>query len=238
MRKWFNKGFGSGRISNGRSDSSKRNSSNQIYGQLRDHLERMSFQAFRTLILLWLSAKGYRRIIPIKRSGARGRRQQAGADFLADSPYAPRQRVAIQIRHWRSPVQKRVVDEFRGFLIRNRIQEGLLVANQAFYDAALRVCQADSAWPVRPWSIARLSGSLAALGLGVEIDKKGFRVDDNFFRGLRQIQIGRLPAGNRTTKAPSRSLPDFARIFPDGSWWWPIALVILFLLLLLGRASR
>src|SRR5438552_3583774 len=98
-------------------DSSRPNSSSGsgFYGALTERLRNLSFPAIQTGVLLWLSAKGFRDIQVLKRSGARGRRLIGGADFIADSPHDPDIRVAVQVRHWRTPIQRRAIDELWGF---------------------------------------------------------------------------------------------------------------------------
>src|SRR5690242_20284349 len=104
-------------IGDGSSSGSRRNSSSELYSQITNRLRMLSFQAFRTLVFLWLNAKGYRRVQVLKRSASRGRRPIGGPDFLAISPRPSRTKVGIQIRHWKTPVQKRVVDEMRGWML-------------------------------------------------------------------------------------------------------------------------
>jgi hypothetical protein len=216
------------------SSGSRRNNSSGIYGQLRSRLESMSFQAFRTLVFLWLSAKGYRKIFALKRSGSRGRRAFGGADFLATSPYFPRVQVAIQIRHWRTPVQKRVVDELRGFMLRQRISQGLIVTNSRFFPGALKVARVDSGAPVRLWSSAQLAGSMAALGLGVERVEGQHLIADWFFRGINQVRFGwSLPRKRRFTPE-LESGPGFGRPWPDSSWWLMLAVLVVLIGFILG----
>src|SRR5580704_537798 len=104
------------RNSNSRSTSDN-SSSNVLYRALTERLRQLSFSAFETGVLLWLGAKGYRDICVLKRSAARGRRPIGGADFIARPPYDPTVKVAIQVRHWQTPIQRRAVDELWGFLL-------------------------------------------------------------------------------------------------------------------------
>lgn len=223
---------------------SKRNNSSGIYGQLRSRLESMSFQSFRTLVFLWLSAKGYRNVFVLKRSGSRGRRSHGGADFLARSPHHPLSRVAVQIRYWKTPLQRRVVDELRGYMLRNGIQEGLIVTNSSIYSAARRSARDLETKPVRLFSSAQLAGSMASLGLGFEKTGGRHEVADWFFRGLDQIQLGyslddKNVLVNRKRKRLGESLvgPRCGDHWPDGIIWLVlIGLTILVLASVLGVA--
>jgi hypothetical protein len=214
----------------GGSSGSKRNNSSGIYGQLKSRLESMGFQSFRTLVFLWLSTKGYRNVFALKRSGSRGRRPFCGADFLATSPNFPRVQVAIQIRHWRTPVQKRVVDELRGFMLRKGIHQGLIVTNSRFFPGALKSAREFSDEPVLLWSAAQLAGSMAALGLGVERVGGRVQIADWFFRGLKQIRIGWGAPRKRRLTPESASGPDFGRNRSDFSWWCLLVVIIALLL--------
>jgi hypothetical protein len=181
----------SGGDDSGNSNSnSKRNSNSGIYRQLANRLRMLNFQAFRTLVFLWLSAKGYRQVQVLKRSASRGRRPVGGPDFLAISPDLPRTRVAIQIRHWQTPVQKRVVDEMGGWMLRMGIQQGLIVTRTMFYPGARRAARELEGRLIVLWPAPRLAGSMAALGLGVNRIGSRFEVADWFFRGLNQIRLG------------------------------------------------
>lgn len=232
-----------GRGSN--NSGSKRNNSSGIYTQLRSRLEGMSFQSFRTLVFLWLSAKGYRNVCVLKRSGSRGRRSHGGADFLAKSPHHPRSRVAVQIRFWKTPVQRRVVDELRGYMFREGIREGLIVTNSSIFPAARRSAGDLETKPVRLFSSAQLAGSMASLGLGVE--KVGGRHDiaDWFFRGLDQIQLGHslddknVLVNRKLNRRFDQAIagPRFADQWPDGIIW-PVLIVLMVLVLasVLGSA--
>jgi len=228
----------SGRDGRGSSSSgSKRNNSSGIYGQMRDRLESMSFQSFRTLVFLWLSAKGYRNVFVLKRSGSRGWRLHGSADFLARSPYSPYLRVAIQVRYWKTPLQGRVVDELRGYMLRERIREGLIVTNSSIFPAARRIAKDLPGKAVRLFSAAQLAGSLASLGLGVEKIGGRHQVADWFFRGMDQIQLGYslddknvLVNRKRNRLAESIVGPRFGDHWPDGILW--LALVVIVALVL------
>jgi hypothetical protein len=224
---------------------SKRNNSSGIYGQLRSRLESMSFQSFRTLVFLWLSAKGYRNVFVLKRSGSRGRRSHGGADFLARSPHSPRSKVAVQVRYWRTPLQRRVVDELRGYMLREGIREGLIVTNSSIFPAARRSARELETEPVRLLSSAQLAGSMASLGLGVDKIEGWHEVADWFFRGLDQIQLGfslddRNLLVNRKRKSLGQSIagPRFGDHWPDGILWLALIVIVALVLATVIGGSR
>lgn len=219
------------------SSNSRRNSNSGIYSQLRSRMEGLSFQAFRTVVFLWLSAKGYRNVFVLKRSGARGRRSHGGADFLARSPHHPRSRVAIQVRYWKTPLQKRVVDELRGYMLREGIGEGLIVTNSSVFPAARRSARTLETKSVRLFSRAQLAGSLASLGLGVEKAGGQFKIADWFFRSLDQIQLGYSLSGAKILAKRVRGKLEesvagsrFGDQWPEGIFWL-VLIVLLFLVL-------
>ncbi|MBV6459403.1 MAG: hypothetical protein HONBIEJF_02551 [Fimbriimonadaceae bacterium] len=227
------------------SGGSKRNSSSGIYTQLQSRLESMSFQSVRTLVFLWLSAKGYRNVLVLKRSGSRGRRSHGGPDFLARSPHHPRSRVAVQIRYWKTPVQRRVVDELRGYMLREGIREGLIVTNSSILPAARRSARDLETKPVRLFSSAQLAGSMASLGLGVEKVEGSYVVADWFFRGLDQIQLGHSLIGPKTLANCVRGRveesvagPRFGDQWPEGIVWLVLTVLLVLLFTLVFGASR
>lgn len=233
---------------NSDNSNSKRNSNSGIYGELTTRLRMLNFQAFRTLVFLWLSAKGYRHVQALKRTASRGRRPTGGPDFLALSPYHPRTRVAIQIRHWQSPVQKRVVDEMRGWMLRLGIPQGLIVTRSSFYPGARRAAREMEGKPVVLWPAPRLAGSMAALGIGVERQGNRFEPAEWFFRGMNQIQLG-YSFKDRSSGAhfakPITPIrlgsvvgPGFGENWPDGLWQIVLILLVALLVAALVGGAR
>lgn len=228
--------------------NSRRNSNSGIYGELTTRLRMLSFQAFRTLVFLWLNAKGYRQVQVLKRSASRGRRPTGGPDFLAISPYLPRTRVAIQIRHWQTPVQKRVVDEMRGWMLRLGIEQGLIVTRSSFCPGARRAAREIEGKPVVLWPAPRLAGSMAALGLGVERQGNRFELAEWFFRGMNQIRLGysfkdrspraHLAKQSTTLRLSSAVGPGFGENWPDGLWRIVVILLVALLVAILFGSSR
>lgn len=235
-----------GSVGNDRSNSGSRpNSSSGIYTQLKSRLETMSFQSFRTLVFLWLSAKGYRNVFVLRRSGSRGRRSHGGADFLAKSPCFPGSKVAVQVRYWKTPLHRRVVDELRGYMLREGIREGLIVTNSTIYPAARRSGRDLEIKPVRLFSSAQLAGSMAALGLGVEKAGEQYKIADWFFRGLNQIQLGyslddKNVLVNRKRKQLGQSIagPHFGDRWPDSITWLVLIVLLVLVFAAVVRGSR
>lgn len=243
--------FGAGGPSDGDdsgNSNSKRNSNSGIYSELTSRLRMLNFQAFRTLVFLWLSAKGYRQVLALKRSASRGRRPTGGPDFLAISPHAPRTRVAIQIRHWQSPIQKRVVDEMRGWMLRLGIRQGMIVTRSSFFPGARRAAGELESKPIVLWPAPRLAGSMAAMRLGVERQGNRFELAELFFRGMNQIQLGysfkdRSPGAhfaNQSTPIRLSSVvgPGFGENWPDGFWRIVVILLVALLVAILFGSFR
>lgn len=184
-----NNGPNSNRTNN--NDSSKPNSSSgsRFYADLRERLENLDFRSYQTCVLLWLGARGYQNICILRRTSARGRRPVGGADFIAESPHCPGVKTAIQVRHWKTPIQRRAVDELWGYMLRNGIPQGLIVTSTRFYPRTIAASVEFPGRPIRLVSVAQLTGSMAALGLGVESTGDRHVISDSFFRVLGQLQL-------------------------------------------------
>lgn len=238
---------GGGRPNNNRTrdtnnNSSQPNNSNSsvFYGSLIDRLRTLSFSSFQTLVLLWLAAKGYRDICVLKRTGARGRREIGGADLIARSPHDREVRVAVQIRYWQTPVQRRVVDELWGFMLRHGIPQGLIVTSSAFYPRAIRAVLEFPGRPIGLISAPQLAGSMAALGLGVRSEGEQLEVDESFFRTLDHLglasNLGGQAAQAREARSGCRQLAlgglslDSSSLpkEPQIIWWILLALLLFF----------
>ena len=174
------------------SNSSRPNSSSGsgLYTDLRLRLKNLSFSSFQNCVLLWLGAKGYRDICVLRRSAARGNRPKGGADFVASSPYSPTFKVAVQVRHWQTPIQRRAVDELWGFMLRHGVPSGLIVTNNGFYPRARAAALEFPGRPIRLVSVTQLAGSLAALGLAVEPAGERWVVSESYFRTLDRLRPG------------------------------------------------
>lgn len=228
---------------NRHSNNSSNDNSSVFYRILTDRLRILSFTSFQSLVLLWLSAKGYRDICVLKRTASRGRRKVGGADMLATSPYDHDMRVAVQIRFWKTPVQRRVVDELWGFMLRQGIPYGLIVTSSIFYPRTIKAALEFSGRPIRLISGPQLAGSLAALGLGVERRGARLQISESFFRTLSALRLAAIlmtaqPLSGRLAIQPDRSTSlDTLSQSPSGQdpthrFWWIIAATLLLILVL------
>ncbi|HVT12609.1 MAG TPA: restriction endonuclease [Fimbriimonadaceae bacterium] len=234
---------------NNNSSGSKPNSSSLSYRALTGRVRNLSFVSFQNCVLLWLGAKGYRDICVLKRSAARGRRRVGGADFVAESPHCPSVKVAIQLRHWRTPIQRRAVDELWGFMLRQGIPQGLIVTNSFFYPRAIAAALEFPGRPIRLVSVSGLAGSMAALGLGVDGPSDHPAISESFFRTLDRLRL----ASSLTSKPAAMQYPtdrygsgpsglDLVSTTPPTRpeepqlWWWLVLglIVIAFIALSLG----
>jgi len=162
-------------------NNSSRNS-NSAYIQLSDRIQHLTFNPFQHLVFLWLGARGYRHIRSLGRHHRRGRRSSGGADFLATKPGSG-VRTAIQVRHWRTPIQRRVVDEFWGFLLRSGVPTGLIVSNSTFSKRAIAAATEYPGRSIQLIGVEDLSASLVSAGLGSQ-DSMRDEIDEAFFRVL------------------------------------------------------
>jgi len=203
------------RTNNNNSSGCQPNNSNNslFYADLRKRLNRLGFQPFHNCVLLWLGAKGYRNICVLRRSSARGRRPIGGADFIAEFPHQSGVKVAIQVRYWKTPVQRRAVDELIGVMVRKGISKGLMVTNSRFYSRAIAAAS-ESDRPIQLVSVAQLAGSMAALGLGVEPTDNGWSISESFFRTLGQLRLASSLANPPMNQRPS--LFGFRSVNVDG----------------------
>lgn len=219
-------------------------SSNDFYRLLTDRLGRLSFQSFRTLVILWLGAKGYRDICVLPRTASRGRRAQSGADFIASSPQVRFVQVAVAIRFWRTPLQARTVDELRGYLLRRGIPTGMIVCRGRISVKARQRSLQYPGRPIRLVSIHQLAGSLAARGLGLRRIDQRWMIDERFFRTLPSVTFARsVKFGIGYSRSNSAGSTDFhpvlLRLLRCREWLWrhhwiPLASVIAIVLYLLG----
>lgn len=195
------------------------NSSRSLY--VRSMLSSLDFKSFQRIVWLWLGASGYHGIRTLNRPRRRGR-GSVGPDFLVQiGEYGIE--VAVQIRHWRSPLSKRAVDEMRGILLRDQIPAGMIVSSSQVSRAA-RLAAADfSGRPIRVVGLESLADSMIALDLG----------SPAFFRSIDSMSLGLAGA---PSKPLPLSLPAELASNPDGprpdraSWVLAGALLILLVL--------
>ncbi|MBI5707280.1 MAG: restriction endonuclease [Armatimonadetes bacterium] len=149
-------------------------------------MQSLSFRPFQICVLLWLGAKGFGNIRPLGRHHQKGRRSRGGADFLAKVP-GSNVGVAIQIRHWKTPVQRRAVDELWGFMLRNGVPSGLIVTNSSFMKSAPKAVPEFAGRPIQLVSCRDLCSSMASLELGLRKQGQQWILDESFFRSVDQL---------------------------------------------------
>lgn len=184
MRRHLGRGRG-----NNHSDRDRDSNCNSAFYALRERIGLLAFRPFQSCVLVWLGAQGFGQLRSLGRLHRRGRRAQGGADFTATVP-GSRVRVAIQIRHWRTPIQRRAVDEFWGFLLRTGIPAGLLVTNAQISRRAIQAAQEYPGRPIQLVSCTSLAQSMIALELGIRKHFDGSAVlDERFFNVLRMLRL-------------------------------------------------
>lgn len=204
--------------------SGRSNSSSGLYAQRR--LARLDFHSFQRCVWLWLGACGYEHMRFCGRRSQRGR-TGSGPDFTVRIG-GDGLEVAVQVRHWKSPVSKRAVDELRGVLLRDNISAGMIVASSTSSAAARLAAANYPGRPIRIIGVDRLCESLQSLGIDL---------DDKFFGMIRHFTLG-SPRAERVARrariiAAWPEDVDFQRPEPHG-WLVVIALAIIFMLLLMG----
>lgn len=203
------------------SDGYSRGSSNSGYRALRVKMEQLGFAEFQRCVWLWLGASGYQHMLFLGRHHRRGRRAFSGPDFLvrigADSSFA----VAVQVRHWKSPVSRRAVDELRGYLLRYNIPAGMIVSSSLCSQAARDAASEFQGRPIRLVGVDRLTSSMLAMDLGVRDWPLDQTIDEAFFRTLGAVSLG---PGRRVPAAPITRQPSFPVNLPDAPTEarWPI----------------
>lgn len=160
--------------------------SNSVFYTLLEKMQSLSFLPFQMCVLLWLGSKGFRSVRPLGRIHRRGRRGNGGADFLAKPPGLEVD-VAIQVRHWRTPLQGRAVDELWGFMLRNKVPLGLIICGSGILESAERTASEYPGRPVQLVSCRQLCSSMAELELGVVKPKDKWLVDEGFFRSVHKL---------------------------------------------------
>lgn len=190
---------------------------------LMDRLARLDFNSFQRLVWLWLGVTGHTHM---RFLGRRSRRGTSGPDFLARLGRDGMD-IAIQIRHWKTPISKRAVDELRGILLRDDFSGGMIVAASACSKAAKLTAANFNGRPIRIIGIDRLAESLIGLGMGVgagNLDERFFRMIDGLRLGTGPARIARLPKPNSFGFRHSPEDPGPER---DASWWILLALTVL-----------
>ncbi|MFN8140432.1 MAG: restriction endonuclease [Fimbriimonadales bacterium] len=171
---------------------------------LPDLIRQLSFRSLQTLVTLWLGRQGFRQIRSLGRWAKRGRRVIGGADLIALVPGYSDISVAIQIKDCQSPVQRRSVDELRGFMLRFSIPYGMVVTNSVFSRAATKAVSGFPGRPVQLVSRFDLASSLMQLGLGFDIESG--EVDFGFFDNLHSLRFANSP--RQLDRQPHRKPQD------------------------------
>jgi hypothetical protein len=170
------------------------NDSNGVSRALEAKLASLQFKAFRNCVVLWLGGRGYREVRSLDRRHRRGRRRVGGADFIVSTSGVFPLRVAVQIRHWRTPIQRRAVDELRGFMLRHNVPSGLIVASEEFSQKARLTARWYPGRPIAVVGPRQLAESMYRLGQGVVRSDAGERLDERYFRSLAAVDFaGRAP---------------------------------------------
>jgi hypothetical protein len=200
-------------IGSGNSRNSSRNgNSNSGFSPLGERIQKLPFPSFQQCAFIWLGACGYTHVGSLGRFHRRGRRPFGGADFLVKTPMTGC-RVAVQVRHWRTPVQRWAVDELRGFMLRFGIPSGMIVTNSKF---SLRAIQTAAEYPGRPIRLvsgAELAESMEELELGTMRFLHLRIPNESFFRSLSRLQFARMIREAPARKTTAKS----ATVSPTGS---------------------
>ncbi len=201
------------------------NSSSGLYATSR--IAALDFKRFQRCVWLWLGASGYRHMRFGGRRTQRGRGASA-PDFIVrvgDDGID----VAVQVRHWTSPISKRAVDEFRGLMLRQNIPAGMIVAKSPCSRAARLAAAEYPGRPIRIIGIDRFVDSLLQLD---------FDLSARFLKVLGKVQLGyEKPSPDTNSRRAMRTLADvdFGDQRPN---WWLLVLALVLLVFVLVGASR
>lgn len=201
------------------------NSSSGLYATSR--VAALDFKRFQRCVWLWLGASGYQHMRFGGRRTQRGRGASA-PDFIVRVGDDGMD-VAVQVRHWTSPISKRAVDEFRGLLLRHNIPAGMIVA-KSYCSRAARLAAAE--YPGRPIRIIGIDRFVDSL---LQLD---FDLSARFLKVLGKVQLGyEKPASDTNTRRATRTLADvdFGDQQPN---WWLLLLALVLLGFVLVGANR
>lgn len=153
-------------------------------------LSRLDFSSFQRCVWLWLGASGYKHMRFCGRRSQRGR-AAAGPDFIVRTGDDGID-MAVQVRHWKSPVSKRAVDELRGVMLRYSLPAGMIVASSPCSRAARFAAMDFPGRAIKIVGIDRLHRSFENLGI---------ELDDRFFAMIEQFSLGFESANRAAHKA-------------------------------------
>lgn len=201
------------------------NSSSGLYATSR--IAALDFKRFQRCVWLWLGASGYRHIRFGGRRTQRGRGASA-PDFIVRVGNDGME-VAVQVRHWASPISKRAVDEFRGLLLRQNIPAGMIVAKSCCSRAARLAAAEYPGRPIRIIGIDRFVDSLQQLD---------FDLSARFLKLLGEVQLGyEKPSPDVNSRRVMRTLAD-VDFGEQGPNWWLLVLAMVLLVFVLTGASQ
>lgn len=201
------------------------NSSSGFY--VTSRIATLDFKSFQRCVWLWLGASGYKHMRSGGRRTERGR-GASGPDFIVRVGEDGMD-VAVQVRHWNSPVSKRAVDEFRGLLLRENIPAGMIVAKSHCSRAARLAAAEFPGRPIRIIGIDRFVESMMQLE---------FDLSARFLKMLGKVRLGyetdpSEPKSRRTTRTLADV--DFGDQRPN---WWLFVLALVLLGLVIAGAVR
>lgn len=159
------------------------------------------------------------------RRSQRGRKA-SGPDFLVRiGPDG--MDIAVQVRHWKSRVSKRAVDELRGLMQRDGIPAGMIVASSTCSPAARLAAASFQGRPIRIIGVDRFYESL--LSLGLSLDKRFFKMIEQFDLGIPAASVAGVKARRLATEQLSDS--DFGG--PSPTLNMTLALLVALIVILL-----
>lgn len=233
------------------SDGDCGSNNSNVFLEVKERIASLDFRSFQTLVLLYLGNRGFGMIQALGRRYRRGRRAVGGSDFLAVQPGSDIG-VGIQVRHWRSPLQRRAIDELWGYMLRHDVPTGLIITNSSVYPKARQAAAEFPGRPIRLITGAQLARWLFVSGLA-DFSQPSSSLDA-FFRTLEALGTATFPWSSQVADGGSRPKgtayrpPVFATT--DGvtfgsqppSWIWPallgLALVLSLLLLIHQLGGR
>ena len=192
------------------------NSSSGFY--VASRIAALDFKRFQRCVWLWLGASGYRHMRSGGRRTERGR-GASGPDFIVRVGEDGMD-VAVQVRHWSSPVSKRAVDEFRGLLLRENIPAGMIVAKSRCSRAARLAAAGFPGRPIRIIGIDRFVESMMQLE---------FDLSARFLKMLGKVRLGyEADPSDPKVRRSARTMADvdFGDQRPN-RWLLVLALVLL-----------
>lgn len=189
----------------------------------RSRLASLDFKSFQRCVWIWLGASGYKHMRSCGRLSQRGRKA-AGPDFLVRIGQDGMD-VAVQVRHWKSRVSKRAVDELRGLMLRDGVAAGMIVASSTCSPAARLAAASFQGRPIRIIGVDRLCESLLSLGLCL---------DKRFFKMIEAFALGTPSASGAVIKARHLATDQLSDVdFGGPGSTLPLALIVLLALLVI-----